>query len=494
MLLFSLDFIQQAAQMLVTYPGTIGATKVASDFCTHSNYELGGRIMADVITTAQSQPQLSNDAQQALLTLHAEIDSHRNTENNRSYLGKVFDWLYTSDEKSFKKMEDLEEKAVDNIKHGDLAAVEKMQAEVRQAVDKDKSAVKWQNDISFLGSSGVKIGALFFGGPIGWTATAALYMADEAKPHDSVGTQVVDATLGAAKGLAFKGLLGGVMDAPWNIALKGGAMSLGGRAIDTALTRSNYYDQKEQDYSLWQGVKATGAELGNVQHLAIDAAVMGTAFAGGYALSQFAPKVMTPFSSKIATSSIAGASRGMISEITAERLAGEQLNWGRITGKGLATSMVYGFAAVPGAMQADYQVAHQHDHAGDGQFLMYKKAGTVKAEQLTHPQEWTSTNGDQLKGEAGDWKLTGPDGSTWTVKPDIFAKTYGETEAGSGVYAKTALARAMKLKIPYSVNSLEGSSSGGPGDYLIIGPNNEPYIVNGAKFEGMYTQTAPKGS
>ena len=84
--------------------------------------------------------------------------------------------------------------------------------------------------------------------------------------------------------------------------------------------------------------------------------------------------------------------------------------------------------------------------------------------------------------------LTGPDGSTWTVKPDIFAKTYGEVTPGSGVYEKTALARAMKLKVDYSVQSLEGASSGKAGDCLIMGPNNEFYIVNAAKFEGMYTQ------
>ncbi len=110
-----------------------------------------------------------------------------------------------------------------------------------------------------------------------------------------------------------------------------------------------------------------------------------------------------------------------------------------------------------------------------------RKAGTVKAEHLKENIQWKSTNGDTLEGVAGDWKLTGPDGSTWTVKPDIFAKTYGEVTPGSGVYEKTALAKAMKLKVDYSVKSLEGNSSGKVGDYLVRGPNNEFYIVNGAK-------------
>lgn len=447
--------------------------------------------MADVITTAQAGPQLSNESAQALVALQNEINQHRNADLNRSYLGKAFDYVYRSDENSYKKMEELEKKAIVNMQAGDVDAIEKMRDEVMQAVEKDKTALRWQNDISSLGGAGLKIGALFFGGKIGYAASAGFFAADEAKPNDKLGAQAVDLTLGATKGLAFKFMLDKTMGSNMPLALKGGAMSIGGRTLDTALTRSNYYDQKEGGYSLWTGVKATGAEMINPEHLAVDAAVMGTAYMGGWAIGAAAPKLMTPFSQKVGTSAIAGASRGMISEITAARIAGENINWARVGGKGLATSIVYGFAAVPGALHADYQVQHQHDGAGDGNYLVFKKGGTVKAEQLSQNMEWKSTNGDTLTGQAGDWKLTGPDGSTWTVKPDIFAKTYGEVTPGSGVYEKTALARAMKLKVDYTVKSLEGDSSGKVGDYLVRGPNNEFYIVNGSKFEGMYTEVKP---
>ena len=49
----------------------------------------------------------------------------------------------------------------------------------------------------------------------------------------------------------------------------------------------------------------------------------------------------------------------------------------------------------------------------------------------------------------------------------------------------------MKLKVDYTVKSLEGDSSGKVGDYLVRGPNNEFYIVNGTKFDGMYTEVKP---
>ncbi|MBX9948942.1 MAG: PGDYG domain-containing protein [Candidatus Obscuribacterales bacterium] len=455
--------------------------------------------MADVITTAQAGPQITKETAEALMNMQSEIQQHQYADSKRSYLGKAFDWVYSSDEKSFKQLEEIEHRVQYHVKNGEVEALEKMRDEINQAVAKDKNALKWQSDISQLGGAGLKIGSLFFGGKIGYIASAGFFAADEAKPGDKIGAQAVDLTLGATKGVAFKFMLDKTMGTDMNIALKGGAMSIGGRALDTALTRENYYDQKEQGYSLWTGVKNTAAEVANPEHLAIDAAVMGTAYLGGWAIGAAAPKLMTPFAQKIETSAISGAARGAISELTAARLSGEQVNWGRVGAKSLATSIVYGFAAAPGAWYSDYQahqqaqqkidqIQHQHDGAGDGNYLTYKKAGQVKAEQLTQDLTWKSTNGDTLTGNAGDWKLTGPDGSTWTVKPDIFAKTYGEVTPGSGIYEKTALARAMKLKVDYSVQSLEGASSGKAGDYLIMGPNNEFYIVNAAKFEGMYTQ------
>lgn len=460
--------------------------------------------MADVITTAQAGTQVSKETADALVSMRNEIDQHRYADSKRSYLGKAFDWVYGADEKSFKQLEEVEQRAITHVKNNDVDALEKMRDEINQAVDKDKNKLKWQNDISQLGGAGLKIGALFFGGKAGYIASAGFFAADEAKPADKIGGQAVDLTLGAAKGLTFKFLMDKTMSSDMNIALKGGAMSIGGRTIDTALTRSNYYDQKEQGYSLWTGAKNTASEMVNPEHLAVDAAVMGTAYLGGWAIGAAAPKLMTPFAQKIETSAIAGAARGAISEITAARIAGEQVNWSRVGGKSLATSVVYGFAAAPGAWYSDYQahqaaqqkidqIQHQHDGAGDGNYLYYKKAGQVKAEQLTQDMSWKSTNGDTLTGNAGDWKVTGPDGSTWTVKPDIFAKTYGEVTPGSGVFEKTALARAMKLKVDYSVQSLEGTSSGRAGDYLIMGPNNEFYIVNAAKFEGMYSQVQQAG-
>lgn len=468
--------------------------------------------MAEVLTAPAQQQQLTDDAARALQALQQEIQDHKATDHGRSYLDKAIDWVWRSDENSFKRLESLEQKAKEHLLRGEIDAVEKMRAEVEEAVKKDRKALNLQNDISFYGSTGLKVGALFLGGPVGWTATAGLYMLDEARPKDSLRTQILDAGLGTVKGLAFKGMLSGVLASKMPIALKGGIMSLGGRGLDTALSRHNYYDLKSDSYSFRSGIKATVAELTNMEHLAVDAAVMGTAYIGGVGLSKVFGRAFSasPLYTRVGTSSIAGFSRGAMMEISAARAAGEAISWSRVGTRALILGGVYGVAAVPGGVQAEMQARADANHHKDGsasnkeagkhtgdqqaesqQFQHYKKLGTVRAEQLKQPMEWKSSNGDPLRGEAGDWKVTGPDGSTWTVKPDIFQQTYSAVPGSNGEFAKTAITKAMKMTGPMTVQTLEGPASGQAGDYLVVGPKGEQYIVNGAKFESMYRPSDP---
>lgn len=451
--------------------------------------------MTEIITAPAQSPALSKETFDAVVLLSEEIRAHKSSDDDRSYLGKAFDWVYRSDEKSFQNMERLQKKVETSLQNNDFAAVERMRDEINQAVRRDQKLLGRQNDIAFFGSTGLKIGALFLAGPLGWGATAGLYMLDSARPKDSAGTQLVDAGLGLGKGLLFKGLLTYTMASEMPMAFKGGLMSISGRTLDTALTRQNYYDMKTGQYSAWTGAKAIGSELINVRHLAIDAAVMGTAYVGGLALNKFltAPSVnASPFYSRVGSSAIAGVSRGAITEMAAMEAAGVPYNWSRIGQRAFLTGTVYGLAAIPGALQAEHARAHATNGDSDKidsrefQYQNYKKVGTVKAEQLTKPTSWTTSKGEVMHAEAGDWKITGSDGSVWSVKPDIFSQTYSQVDGSPGVFAKTAITRALKLTGPMTVKTLEGTGSGQAGDYLVVGPKGEQYIVPKAQFEATY--------
>ena len=430
-------------------------------------------------TAKAASTALSNEAMTALRNLDKEIKDHRKEEKEQSYLGTAFDFIYRKDEKSLKALEKLNTTAQEALKRGDTAAVEKMTEAVNKQIEEDKRARGWQKDINFYGSTGVKVGAIMLGGPVGWAATGALYMADEARPADSAGQQVVDAGLGLVKGVAFKGLVGGVLGSNLNIGLKGAAMSLGGRTIDTVGTSSNYYDQAG-NFAPVAGLERAAGNSFTPTNLAMDAAALGLGYGLGVGLNKAVGPVLerSAFWSRLASSGVYGISSGAVAEVGMARAAGETISLRRVGERAAATGLLYSLASVPGALQADLT-----------DFREYRKLGTVKAEKLDKPLEWKSGNGDVMRGEAGDWMVSDGGGGKWTVKPDIFAQTYGEVPGNPGQFQKTVPGIARRLTFPTQIETLEGTGTGKAGDYLMRGPKGEQYIVSKGKFESIY---APK--
>lgn len=58
--------------------------------------------------------------------------------------------------------------------------------------------------------------------------------------------------------------------------------------------------------------------------------------------------------------------------------------------------------------------------------LTYQKTTTITAIQMTEDFEVKTLEG-LMKGKAGDYLATGIQGEQWTIKKDIFEKTYKKT-------------------------------------------------------------------
>ncbi len=153
--------------------------------------------------------------------------------------------------------------------------------------------------------------------------------------------------------------------------------------------------------------------------------------------------------------------------------------------------------------QAHPDGAAQTRAAGDGSALEraapaevatpaveYKKIAPVTAEVSKEPFEWKTSDGQKMRAEAGDWKVTQPDGRITSVKPSIFRKTYapvgGRAGRRAGRYMKTGTTKAQQLDRPVDIDTLEGKNHGEPGDYLVTGPEGEQYVVPRAEFEALY--------
>ena len=121
----------------------------------------------------------------------------------------------------------------------------------------------------------------------------------------------------------------------------------------------------------------------------------------------------------------------------------------------------------------------------------FKKQGTVEAVVADAPFDWVDWQGNAMRGEAGDIKVTQPDGTTSSIKPDIFEKTYSEVSPGE--YEKSAIVRAQQLVSDTVVNTLEGIGTGKRGDWMVTGPNGEKYIIASEAFNKLY-RAAPAQS
>lgn len=56
----------------------------------------------------------------------------------------------------------------------------------------------------------------------------------------------------------------------------------------------------------------------------------------------------------------------------------------------------------------------------------------------------------------------------------------------AGVFRKTALAHAMQIEEPFSVETLEGTMEGKAGDWLMIGVSGEMYPCDAEVFDKSY--------
>lgn len=57
-----------------------------------------------------------------------------------------------------------------------------------------------------------------------------------------------------------------------------------------------------------------------------------------------------------------------------------------------------------------------------------KKPIPVEAVQIDEEESLDTLEGT-MTGQAGDWKVTGPEGEQWFIKKDIFEKTYEPLDA-----------------------------------------------------------------
>jgi len=121
---------------------------------------------------------------------------------------------------------------------------------------------------------------------------------------------------------------------------------------------------------------------------------------------------------------------------------------------------------------------------GPAQAARFRRIGAVRARRLTAQRTWVQENGDVLQGEAGDWRVTDPEGGERTVGDLQFRASHlhraGEEWDRTGVFLAWQVTEATVVR------TLEGQSTAGAGDWIVESPGGERWPVPDSPFQQGY--------
>ncbi len=125
--------------------------------------------------------------------------------------------------------------------------------------------------------------------------------------------------------------------------------------------------------------------------------------------------------------------------------------------------------------------------AAPPQARRFRRLGSVQARRLTESLAWQTEAGDELRGEAGDWLVTGDDDGQWTVRDPEFRASY--ELAGDGSWQRTGTVLAWPAPAGEVVTTLEGPATAQAGDWIVQGAGGERWPVPAARFSRSYAPT-----
>ena len=94
-----------------------------------------------------------------------------------------------------------------------------------------------------------------------------------------------------------------------------------------------------------------------------------------------------------------------------------------------------------------------------------------------------------MRGAVGDWRVSNDSGRSWSVAPEIFARTY-EHVAGNR-WRRTGRAWARRAVPGEVIKSLEGRQIAVEGDWVIRGSQGEEWVTTSEHFAASYEISEP---
>jgi hypothetical protein len=119
----------------------------------------------------------------------------------------------------------------------------------------------------------------------------------------------------------------------------------------------------------------------------------------------------------------------------------------------------------------------------------YERIGTVEARQLQARYSWLRSPGEEMHGEAGDWRVIDDHGHERTVGDAEFRKTH--LYLGSGRWRRIGEFRAWQVEEALVMRTKEGVATANPGDWVVEGVHGERWPVSDQQFRRTYQPNSP---
>jgi hypothetical protein len=93
-----------------------------------------------------------------------------------------------------------------------------------------------------------------------------------------------------------------------------------------------------------------------------------------------------------------------------------------------------------------------------------------------------------MRAAAGDWSVTGDDGTRWSVGAAEFESSYAAEPDGR--WRRTGLVHARKAHPGEVVQTLEGEATAKQGDWIVRGQGGEQWPVPDGRFRASYVASS----
>lgn len=114
----------------------------------------------------------------------------------------------------------------------------------------------------------------------------------------------------------------------------------------------------------------------------------------------------------------------------------------------------------------------------------FRRIGTVQARRLMGRRRWTRLSGDELHGDAGDWRVLDDSGDERTVRDREFRCSH--EPLGGDSWRRTGVFRAWQVSEALVLRTMEGRAVARPGDWVVEGHHGERWPVSDHQFRQTY--------